>query len=172
MMAKWIWKKYGSDSKTTHHCIEKTSGLPQAFITYYNGAMPSLYESYSFDERGGWVELEDYVELKVGATGWYKHKYNEYYFGKATFIERRNSWTITNSKYLYLYDNTTYSRGYYIGEVIGDYYAYNNDTRNSDGYWYIRDREAASLFYKENKAINKFYNQNKLLKVRQQDKEW
>lgn len=168
-MAKWIWKKYRADSKTTHHCRESTKNI---LVPYYNGTRPSLYENYNFDEHGGWVNLEGYVEIKDGATGWFKYKYREYYFGKASFNEIRNGWHVVCTKYLYLYDNTTYSRGSYIGEVIGDYYAYNNDTRNSDGYWYIRDREATNLFYKENKAINKFYNQNKLLKVRQQDKEW
>lgn len=39
-------------------------------------------------------------------------------------------------------DRTHYSQGSYIGEVTAAENAYTNNARNSDGYWYVRDRLA------------------------------
>ena len=141
-MSKWIWKKYNA-TKHENYKIVETSEIPSTMQSSFNGV--SIYRDVSVDANGKIVG-ENFISNATGGEGysieggsvdkWYKcsvgRRRVEYKYEYFTMDRRR----IIAKKII------NYSQGSYIGEVTADYDAYTNNARNSDGYWYVRDREA------------------------------
>lgn len=128
-MSKWIWKKYEAIKKEDY-AFKKGTGTSGVYASKtYNATIAKITNGQisttsvsSFAGRLGQFVKKDsqtYVKIsKIDETG--------YAYGDVYSLEK----------------NTYYSQGSYIGEVTADYNTYTNNARNSDGYWYVRDREA------------------------------
>lgn len=179
-MAKWIWKKYETKKnvkyKLEFKTIDKYSELFSDFSSGLGGYKRQTFYKTAFINASGKVDVKDPFDVIIysGASkssGIYHKKYDKVYLGDVEGAPGAYGIEFVSYKECVAKEEITYSQGSYIGEVTADYNAYTNNARNSDGYWYVRDR-IANIFYNQNKPINKFYSQNKLLKVRQENKEW
>ena len=166
-MAKYYWKKY-EVNKTSKYEIKKRKINYKVLLEEVRAR-----SICKFDENTGIFKL--IVNTSANGTayvavgdkvhkGWISEEPNPKGGAlKVKMFEGEEEWSAV--------EKNLYSQGSYIGEIIADENAYRNNQRNSDGYWYVRDR-LANIFYSQNNPVNKFYSQSKNLKIHQEDKEW
>lgn len=148
-MSKWIWQKYKNEEKDNY------VGEEVAIRTSFGlrGDLEHIYKSYSLNSDNGDVQLLGPMLVKdiadtITIEGWTKYEFGQFYAGGGEYfygniVYDGNKYPIMyTSKKLSIVNHKQNIKGPYIGEVTADYNAYTNNARNSDGYWYVRDREA------------------------------
>lgn len=142
-MSKWIWKKYNVKSNSSYslksQSYAKDEVLPDEGMFYRDIGFDSLNGRITGTSGRQWPSTPGDYYIKINSEWYSAVLYNkkhtdsdgEYYVT-----------TVRTTKKYYTTINTSYSQGSYIGEVTADYNAYTNNARHTDGYWYVRDREA------------------------------
>lgn len=143
-MSKWIWKKYNANRQERYDVIETPfSETANECSVYGQGIFRGIYVD------NGEIKGKNYEDNAKGGIGYFQDVWN-YKWYKCSIVYREIG-RGDDKKYSYCRDRThtltskkiiSYSQGSYIGEVTADYNAYTNNQRHSDGYWYVRDREA------------------------------
>lgn len=138
-MSTYYWSKYKSKATATY--TESATWTKTGDTGISNSP---IYTSYTFNKNTNKYSCTGAVywtktQLSPGATyyiatvtGVVKYVIISHTLGsnpRATRYEKLSS----NST-----SNTTYSRGDFVSTITGSYGAYTNNTRNADGYWYVR----------------------------------
>lgn len=136
-MSKWIWKKYDVNTRK------------ESYWELIPGSGVVSFDNLIMSPGMGWRPI---YGTQYNVTDW---RYKSYSGGNSTVYVSYDGKKEERSR-------NVYSQGSYIGEVTADYNTYTNNARNSDGYWYVRDREANTApFFISPTADKNLGNKNK-----------
>lgn len=130
-MAKWIYKKYSEGY---------TDWGSEEFLRRYNWTSSTDYiylHSNPPDWTGSRYRFSDSTELRNHSGYRYGTNSSRLETTYEELVGDRRDWTIS------VYGRTrSYAPGSYIGEVVAEDGTYPNNGLHSDGYYYIKDRQA------------------------------
>lgn len=141
-MAKWIYKKYEAKG---NYSLEKLSTYKEntdiePYLTAQGFEGYGIKNGYFYGTGGisGKFSKYKYIKRSPGVLGISTTPESS----TLHVLENWDSAVVFQTITVYEAKANSYSQGAYIGEVTAEDGTYTSNARNSDGYWYVKDRLA------------------------------